>query len=64
MHIKIAGNYVFFKAIESLRFDEGSLELVVRTMSGCEHRKAVSGAEKAEELIAEIIERIAVLESV
>ena len=50
MNIKIKGERIFFAAVESLRFDSEKTEIVIRTVSGNEHRKKVENEDEANEV--------------
>jgi len=63
MHIKISGTRVLFHGIESFSFDEDACELVVRTVSGKEHRRPVVSKAEADAIADLTIERMAVLQS-
>ncbi len=63
MQVKIDGACVMFRAIESFSFDEDRRELVLRTVSGHEHRKGVRDKMEADRIVDQIIERMAFFES-
>ena len=63
MHLKISGVTVMFQAVESFAFDEGACQLVVRTVSGAEYRRAVLDKAEADRITKEVVEQMTLCES-
>jgi len=63
MHLKISGVRVMFQAVESFAFDEAACELVVRTVSGAEHRHSVLDKAEADKIADALIERMSLCDS-
>ena len=59
MYLQINDVFVMFQAIESFVFDEEAKELVVRTVSGAEHRHPALDRDAAEALIDRTHKRMA-----
>lgn len=59
MKIIINEKTVLLQGIESMWYDESIKALVVRTISGDEHRKAMESKDKAEDQIDKIISSMA-----
>jgi hypothetical protein len=64
MRLSIDGAHVLFRAIESVYFDADFCELVVRTVSGKEHRMKVRDRADFDSIAKKIIQRIALCESI
>ena len=59
MWLKINEVVVFYDAVESIRFDPASQSVVVRTISGAEHRRHCGSALAGDTCAEQLRERIA-----
>lgn len=60
MFVSIAGTYVLYSAVESVRIEKADWPaIVVRTVSGAEHRHACTGAKTADTLMEILFTRMA-----
>lgn len=60
MWVKINEITVFYDAVESIRFDPAARDVVVRTVSGAEHRQHCGSASVGDTRTRELRERVAV----
>ncbi|MEY8688398.1 MAG: hypothetical protein AB9M53_00780 [Leptothrix sp. (in: b-proteobacteria)] len=59
MWLKVGDTTVMYQAIESIAYEAMSRDVIVRTVSGKEHRYRVDGMRQGEAAVSAVRERIA-----
>lgn len=59
MWVKVNEITIFYDAVESIRFDPSTRDVVVRTVSGAEHRQHCGSASVGDTCTRELRERVA-----